>query len=125
MIDHGALGEEGEGIKQLEDGVARLVDGHDDYAFPLHTQPVCVCMCACVHVCVCMRRYVYGWMCVCACVYKALGLEVFMFSTEFFCTEIFTTEIFTTEIFGTELVSYRHLHNYVHHNLHNYVHHNY
>ena len=30
MVDHGSLGEEGEGVKQLEDGVARLVDGHDD-----------------------------------------------------------------------------------------------
>ena len=38
MVDHGALGEEGEGVKQLEDGVARLVDGHDDDALTLLAQ---------------------------------------------------------------------------------------
>ena len=39
MIDHGSLGEEGEGVKQLEDGVAKLVDGHDDstLSFPAQT----------------------------------------------------------------------------------------
>ena len=38
MVDHRPLGEEGEGVKQLEDGVARLMDGHDDNAFPLLAQ---------------------------------------------------------------------------------------
>jgi len=28
MVDNLALGQEGEGVKQLEDGVARLVDDH-------------------------------------------------------------------------------------------------
>ena len=38
MVDHRPLGEEGEGVKQLEDGVARLMDGHDDNALPLLAQ---------------------------------------------------------------------------------------
>ena len=32
MVDEVSLGEESEGVKQLEDGVARLVDGHDHNA---------------------------------------------------------------------------------------------
>ncbi len=38
MVDEPALGEEGEGVKQLEDGVARLVDGHDHDATTMLNQ---------------------------------------------------------------------------------------
>ena len=38
MIDHVTSREQGEGVEQLEDGVARLVDRHDHNVVPLVTQ---------------------------------------------------------------------------------------
>ena len=38
MVDHIPSREQGEGVKQLEDGVARLVDRHDHNVITLHTQ---------------------------------------------------------------------------------------
>ncbi len=60
MVDHVALGEEGEGVKQLEDGVARLVDRHDDGALSIPAQTVCMCVCVCV--CVCARASVHMYI---------------------------------------------------------------
>ena len=40
LIDNPPQGEEGECVKQLEDGVARLVDGHDDQSVVSQTPTV-------------------------------------------------------------------------------------
>ena len=39
MVDHISEGEQSEGVKQLEDGIAWLVDGHDNDAVLHSTQP--------------------------------------------------------------------------------------
>ena len=61
MVDKTALGEECEGVKELEDGVARLVDRHHHNTIPILYQTIRQCkLLTIVH---CMLSYRAAFEC--------------------------------------------------------------